>query len=73
MKDYCAQHGIKEKTYYYWLRKLRTVAAEAMEPQLVRLDESSSPTPQMIHVRYGAAELDALLPWAPGIQAKFAD
>ena len=20
VKDYCAQHGIAEKTYYYWLR-----------------------------------------------------
>lgn len=57
VKDYCAQHAIAEKTYYYWLRKLRTAAAEAMEPQLVRLDENSSPSPQMIHIRYGTAEL----------------
>ena len=28
-----------------------------MEPQLVRLDENSSPSPQMIHIRYGTAEL----------------
>lgn len=57
VKDYCAQHAIAEKTYYYWLRKLRTAAADAMEPQLVRLDENSSPPSQMIHIRYGTAEL----------------
>lgn len=57
VKDYCAQHGIAEKTYYYWLRKLRAAAAEAMEPQLVRLDENSSQASQMIHIRYGTAEL----------------
>ena len=57
VKDYCAQHGIVEKTYYYWLRKLRTAAAETMEPQLVRLEESRPSAAQMIHIRYGTAEL----------------
>lgn len=55
-RDYCAQHGLAEKTYYC-LRKLRSVAAEAMELQLVRLEESNSSTTQMIHIRYGTAEL----------------
>ena len=57
VKDYCAQRGISEKTYYYWLRKLRSAAAEAMEPQLVRLEECSSSVAQTIHIRYGTAEL----------------
>lgn len=57
VRDYCAQHGLAEKTYYYWLRKLRSAAAEAMEPQLVRLEESNSSTTQMIYIRYGTAEL----------------
>ena len=57
VKEYCAQHTIAEKTYYHWLRKQRVAAAEAMEPQLVRLDENSSPASQMIHILYGTAEL----------------
>ena len=57
VKDYCAQHGISEKTYYYWLRKLRAAAAEAMEPQLVRLEENNAPSARMIHIRYGTTEL----------------
>ena len=57
VRDYCAQHGIAEKTYYYWLRKLRAAAAEAMEPQLVRLKENSNADERMIHIRYGTAEL----------------
>lgn len=27
-KAYCEQQGISEKTYYYWLRKLRKLAME---------------------------------------------
>lgn len=57
VKDYCARHGLAEKTYYYWLRKLRSAASEAMEPQLVRLEESNSSATQMIHIHYGTAEL----------------
>lgn len=57
-REFCARRGIPEKKYYYWLRKVRTAAAEAAEPQLVRLDESSeSPRRQQIEIRYGEAEL----------------
>ena len=57
-REFCFQRGISEKTYYYWLRKVREAAAEAAEPQLVRLDESSeSPKRQRIEIRYGEAEL----------------
>ena len=57
-KAFCAQRGISEKTYYYWLRKIRATAAEAIEPQLVRLDELTRPeTAPKIHIRYGEAEL----------------
>jgi len=57
VKDYYAQHGIAEKTYYYWLRKLHAAAAETMEPQLVRLNEDEhgrayNPYP----LRHGRAE-----------------
>ena len=58
-REFCAQRGISEKTYYYWLRKLRQTAAASMStPQLVRLEErSESPEKHRIEIRYGEAEL----------------
>ena len=57
-KEFCAQRGIAEKTYYYWLRKVRTAATTVMEPQLVRLEEQSvGGTGAMIEIRYGKTEL----------------
>ena len=58
-REFCAQRGISEKTYYYWLRKLRVTAAASMPtPQLVRLEESrESPEKHRIEIRYGEAEL----------------
>jgi transposase-like protein len=57
-KEFCTQRGISEKTYYYWLRKVREAAAEAAGPQLVRLDESEEiPKQPRIEIRYGEAEL----------------
>jgi len=57
-KEFCLQRGISEKTYYYWLRKIRTAAATVIEPQLVRVDSPEmSSMEQMIEIRYGSAEL----------------
>lgn len=57
-KEFCAQRGISEKTFYYWLRKIRGAAVTAMEPQLVRLNESTNrDSEHMIHIRYGKTEL----------------
>ena len=57
-KEFCAQRGISEKKYYYWLRKVREAATEAAEPQLVRLDENSSAgNGRRIEIRYREAEL----------------
>ena len=36
-KEFCRQRGISEKSYYYWLRKLRDHVAEAV-PQIVPLN-----------------------------------
>ena len=36
-KEYCRRQGISEKTYYYWLRKLRSEAAEGI-PQIVEVE-----------------------------------
>ena len=56
-RECCAQRGIGEKTYYYWLRKVREATA-ASAPQLVRLEESREADPlRMIEIRYGEAEL----------------
>ena len=56
-REFCAQRGIGEKTYYYWLRKVREATA-ASAPQLVRLEESKEAQPlHMIEIRYGEAEL----------------
>ena len=55
-REFCRQHGISEKSFYYWLRKLRNQAAEAVERHLIKLD----PTPtgeDMLHIRYRGAEL----------------
>ena len=57
-KAFCTQRGISEKTYYYWLRKIRTAATEVLEPQLVRLEEPErAEAASKIHIRYGEAEL----------------
>ena len=55
-REFCLQRGISEKTYYYWLRKMRTAATAVIEPQLVRVDNPVG-TEQMIEIQYGRTEL----------------
>ena len=57
-REFCRQRGISEKTYYYWLRKLRSQIAETAVPQLVQLE----PTPALVQddllqIQYRGAEL----------------
>ena len=55
-REFCQQRGISEKSFYYWLRKLRSHMAEASGPQLVQLD----PVPMqqdMLENQYRGAEL----------------
>ena len=56
-RAFCSQRGISEKTYYYWLRKVRAAAATVIEPQLVRVDSPEMSMEQMFEIRYGSAEL----------------
>ncbi len=56
-REFCRQNGIAEKTFYYWLRKLREVAI-SNQPELVALPESSNYMDDMIHIRFGAAVLE---------------
>ena len=56
-KAYCEQQGISEKTYYYWLRKLRTAAVEQAVPQLTELEPEREEQAGMLYIRYRGAEL----------------
>lgn len=42
-REFCAQQGISEKSYYYWLKKLRESATGHGIPQLVALEDSRMP------------------------------
>ena len=53
-KEYCRQQGISEKTYYYWLRKLRSEAAEGI-PQIVEVE--SPAIEDKVYIRFRGAEL----------------
>ena len=56
-KAYCEQQGISEKTYYYWLRKLRTAAVEQAAPQIVELAPEGDGEREELYIRYRGAEL----------------
>ena len=55
-REFCQQRGISEKSFYYWLRKLRSQMAEAASPQLVQLDPAAVPD-DMLQIQYRGAEL----------------
>ena len=55
-REFCRQHGINEKSYYYWLRKLRAQMVEAAVPKLVEL-EGEPGTTELLHIKYRGAEL----------------
>jgi putative transposase len=57
-REFCRQRGISEKTYYYWLRKLRSQMAEVAAPQLVQLEPPPVPIQDdMLQIQYRGAEL----------------
>ena len=53
-KEYRQQHRISETSYYYWLRKLRSVAEEGM-PQIVEMEPSAME--EKVCIRFRGAEL----------------
>ena len=55
-REFCRQRGISEKSFYYWLRKLRSQMAEAAGPQLVQLDPRVVSN-DMLQIQYRGAEL----------------
>ena len=53
VKAYCEQHGVSEKSYYYYLRKIRTKAVEASGVQLIEIDPGAmEPQPDLLHIQY---------------------
>ena len=57
-REFCQQRGISEKSFYYWLRKLRRQMAEAAVPQLVPLESApASVLNDLLQIQYRGAEL----------------
>ena len=55
-KEYCRQHGISEKSFYYWLRKLRKQVCEQAAPQIAAIDPVPK-TNEVLRIEYKGAEL----------------
>ena len=55
-REFCRQRGISEKTFYYWLKKLRGQMADAAVPQLVQLEPVTAPE-DLLQIQYRGAEL----------------
>ena len=55
-REFCQKRGISEKSFYYWLRKLRSQMAEATGPRLVQLD-SVPVSEDILQIQYQGAEL----------------
>lgn len=66
-KAWCQQQGLSEKTYYYWLRKVRTAAVEQAAPQIMELEPEEERRGEMLYIRYRGAELT--LPGKTDIEA----
>ena len=55
-KEFCKQHGVSEKSFYYWQRKFREQIVEAAAPQLVQLESTSAPM-DLLQISFRGAEL----------------
>ena len=55
-REFCQQRGISEKSFYYWLKKLRTQMVGATAPQLVQL-ESLPAKDSILEIHYRGAEI----------------
>lgn len=54
-KEYCIRHGLSEKSFYYWQKKLRTQIVTSA-PELVPLEVASA-VEEELQIRYRGAEL----------------
>lgn len=48
IREYCRAHGIKEKTFYYWQRRLREAVCENLT---LRQETAMTPAPSFAEVR----------------------
>ena len=55
-REFCQQRGISEKSFYYWLKKLRTQMVGAATPQLVQLKPPSAED-SILEIHYRGAEM----------------
>ena len=55
-REFCQQRGISEKSFYYWLKKLRTRMAGAATPQLVQLEPPPAED-SILEIHYRRAEM----------------
>jgi len=55
-REFCQQRGISEKSYYYWLRKIRNQISESTTPQLVQVDSVRAENSEL-HIQYRCAEM----------------
>ena len=55
-REFCQQRGISEKSFYYWLKKLRTQMAGAAAPQLVQLEPPPAED-NILEIHYRGAEM----------------
>ena len=58
-REFCRRRGISEKSFYYWLRKLRGQMAAAAGPQIVPL-ESPVISTEILQIQYRGAELKGI-------------
>ncbi len=54
-REFCRQRGVSEKSFYYWLRKLREQAVDTV-PNLVPLEAVPMLT-GMLQIRFKGAEI----------------
>ena len=66
-RAYCERHGISEKTYYYWLRKVRRAVMERTAPQIMEVEPEREGRREELYIRYRGAELT--LPAGTDIEA----
>lgn len=55
-REFCQQRGISEKSFYYWLKKLRTQMVGAAAPQLVQLEPPPA-ADSILEIHYRGAEM----------------
>ncbi len=54
-KEYCIRHGLSEKSFYYWQKKLRSQIIDAV-PELAPLDQEPTQSREL-HIQYPGADL----------------